>query len=73
VVGCVRLQGRPVGLLANQPRWLGGVPDADAADKGARFVGLCGRFGLPLAVLVDTPGLLPDGIRPERTLPCLVS
>jgi acetyl-CoA carboxylase carboxyltransferase component len=59
-----RLDGRPVGVIANQPRHLGGVLDAEAAQKGARFVRTCDLFGLPLVVLVDTPGFLP-GSRQE--------
>jgi propionyl-CoA carboxylase beta chain len=59
VVGLARLEGRPVGVVASQPRHLGGFIDADAADKGSWFVGLCDRFGLPLLVLVDSPGFLP--------------
>ena len=54
-----------MGVIANQPRHLGGVLDAAAAEKAARFVGFCDRFGLPLVVLVDTPGFLP-GSRQER-------
>jgi len=65
VTALARLDGRPVGVLANQPRHLGGVLDAEAAQKGAAFVRLCDRFGLPLVVLVDTPGFLP-GSRQER-------
>jgi acetyl-CoA carboxylase carboxyltransferase component len=48
-----------VGVIANQPRWLGGVLDADSAQKGARFVRMCDTFNLPLLVFVDTPGFLP--------------
>jgi methylmalonyl-CoA decarboxylase subunit alpha len=64
VTAFARIDGRPVGLVANQPRHLGGVIDADASEKGARFVRTCDRFGLPLVVLVDTPGFLP-GSRQE--------
>jgi methylmalonyl-CoA decarboxylase subunit alpha len=64
VCGFARLDGRPVGIVANQPSHLGGVLDADAAQKGARFVRTCDLFGLPLVVLVDTPGFLP-GSRQE--------
>ncbi len=60
-----RIGGRAVGVIANQPRYLGGVIDAEAAEKGARFVALCDRFGLPLVTLVDTPGFMP-GRRQER-------
>src|SRR3954454_13041096 len=59
VVGFARLDGRPVGVVANQPRHLGGVIDVAGADKGAGFVGACERVGLPLVVLVDTPGFMP--------------
>ncbi len=54
-----RLDGRCVGIVANQPRYLGGVLDADAATKAARFVRTCDLYGIPLIVLVDTPGFLP--------------
>jgi acetyl-CoA carboxylase carboxyltransferase component len=46
-------------VVANQPRYLGGVLDAESAAKAARFVRTCNAFGLPLVVLVDTPGFLP--------------
>jgi acetyl-CoA carboxylase carboxyltransferase component len=59
VTGFARIGGRPVGLIANQPWYLGGVIDAAAAQKAARFVRLCNSYGLPLVVLVDTPGFLP--------------
>jgi methylmalonyl-CoA decarboxylase subunit alpha len=65
VCAFARLDGRSVGIIANQPKHLGGVLDADAATKGARFVRTCNLFGLPLVVLVDTPGFLP-GTRQER-------
>ncbi len=57
-----RIEGRPVGLLANNPLHLGGAIDADAADKAARFMQLCNVHGLPLVSLVDTPGFMvgPD-------------
>jgi len=54
-----RLDGRSVGVVANQPKHLGGVLDADAATKAARFVRTCDLYGIPLVVLVDTPGFLP--------------
>jgi len=65
VVGLGRIDGRPVGIIANQPRYLGGTLDASAADKGTWFVDFCNRFGLPLVVLADTPGFRP-GVRQER-------
>jgi acetyl-CoA carboxylase carboxyltransferase component len=64
VTGFARLDGRPVGIVANQPRRLGGVIDAVASEKAARFVDMCDRFGIPLVVLVDTPGFMP-GTRQE--------
>ena len=64
VTGFARLSGRSVGVVANQPRHLGGIIDADAAQKGARFVSKCNAFGIPLLVLVDTPGYMP-GTRQE--------
>jgi acetyl-CoA carboxylase carboxyltransferase component len=57
-----RIEGRPVGLMANNPQHLGGAIDADAADKAARFMQLCNSHGLPIVSLVDTPGFMvgPD-------------
>ena len=66
VIGLARLDGRPVGVIANQPRHLGGVLDCESSQKAARFVTTCNAFGLPLVVLVDTPGFLP-GTRQEET------
>ncbi len=65
VVGFARLEGAPIGVIANQPRHLGGTLDARSSEKGAWFVALCDRFAIPLVVLVDTPGFLP-GTRQER-------
>jgi len=59
VTGFGRIEGRAVGIVANQPKHLAGVLDADAAQKGARFVQTCNTFGIPLVVLVDTPGFMP--------------
>ncbi|SCF38441.1 acyl-CoA carboxylase subunit beta [Micromonospora mirobrigensis] len=59
VTGFARIEGRPVGVVANQPMALAGVLDIASSEKGARFVRLCDAFGLPLVVLVDTPGFLP--------------
>jgi acetyl-CoA carboxylase carboxyltransferase component len=53
-----RIEGRPVGIMANNPLHLGGAIDADAADKAARFMQLCDAHGLPLVSLVDTPGFM---------------
>lgn len=62
----VRVAGRPLGLIANNPLHLGGAIDADAADKAARFLQLCDAHGLPVVSLCDTPGFMvgPDA---ERT------
>ncbi len=65
VTALARLDGRPVGIVANQPRFLGGVLDAAGSEKAARFVSLCDSFGLPLIAVVDTPGFMP-GSRQER-------
>jgi acetyl-CoA carboxylase carboxyltransferase component len=64
VTTLARIDGRTVGVIANQPRYLGGVLDAASAEKGARFVAKCNSFGIPLLVLVDTPGFMP-GTRQE--------
>jgi acetyl-CoA carboxylase carboxyltransferase component len=64
--GMARLSGRTVGIVANQTRRLGGVIDAEAAEKAAVFVADCDRFGLPLVVLVDTPGFMP-GLKQEQS------
>jgi methylmalonyl-CoA decarboxylase subunit alpha len=59
IVTCLaRFGGRPAGIVANQPRHLGGILDNDAADKAARFVSLCNAFGLPLVFLQDVPGFM---------------
>ncbi len=65
LTGFARIEGRPVGLIANQPRYLGGVLDTESSQKAARFVSRCDAFGLPLLVLVDTPGFMP-GVQQER-------
>jgi acetyl-CoA carboxylase carboxyltransferase component len=65
VVGFARIDGSPIGVVANQPHYLGGCLDAAAGEKGAWFVQLCDRYGLPLVVLSDTPGFLP-GTAQER-------
>jgi acetyl-CoA carboxylase carboxyltransferase component len=65
VTAFARLDGRPVAVVANQPRYLGGVLDAEASEKAARFVRFCDSFGLPLLAFVDTPGFMP-GSRQEQ-------
>ena len=66
VTALIRIEGRPMGLIANNPRHLGGAIDADAADKAARFLQLCDAHDLPVLSLCDTPGFMvgPDA---ERT------
>jgi propionyl-CoA carboxylase beta chain len=59
VVGFIRLAGRSVGVVANQPMHLAGVLDIDASVKGARFVRFCDAFNIPLLVFEDVPGFLP--------------
>lgn len=54
----IRMEGRPMGLIANNPYHLGGAIDAEAADKAARFMQLCDAFGLPILSLCDTPGFM---------------
>ena len=62
VTAFARLEGRPVGVVANDPGHLAGAIDSDGADKAARFLQLCDAFGLPVVTLVDTPGMMvgPD-------------
>ncbi|MBP1780065.1 MAG: methylmalonyl-CoA carboxyltransferase [candidate division NC10 bacterium] len=59
VVGFARLNGRSVGIVANQPRIMAGCLDINASDKAARFVRFCDAFNVPLVTLVDVPGYLP--------------
>jgi acetyl/propionyl-CoA carboxylase alpha subunit/acetyl-CoA carboxylase carboxyltransferase component len=58
VTSLARIEGRPLGVIANDPRHLGGAIDSDAADKAARFMQLCDAFDLPLLYLCDTPGIM---------------
>ncbi len=58
ITGLARIDGRPVGILANQPRVKGGVLFVDSADKGTRFMSLCDAFGIPLLFLADVPGFM---------------
>jgi acetyl-CoA carboxylase carboxyltransferase component len=59
VVGFARLNGRSVGIIANQPRIMAGCLDINASDKAARFVRFCDAFNVPLFTIVDVPGYLP--------------
>ena len=58
VTSFIRVEGRPVGVVANNPLHLGGAIDADGADKSARFMQLCDAFSIPILMLVDTPGFM---------------
>lgn len=62
ITALIRIDGKPMGLMANNPKHLGGAIDSDAADKAARFMQLCDSFGLPILSLCDTPGFMvgPD-------------
>ncbi len=65
VTAFVRVGGRPVGVVANNPMFLGGTLDVDSADKAAKFVQICDAFGVPLLFLQDTPGFV-IGSKVER-------
>ena len=69
VTALVRIEGRPLGLIANNPHHLGGAIDADGADKAARFMQLCDAFDLPILFLCDTPGIM---VGPEAEKTALV-
>src|SRR2546423_6120666 len=59
IITCfARFDGRPVGIVANQPKQLGGILDNDSADKAARFINLCNAYGIPLVYLMDVPGFM---------------
>ncbi|HEV8065215.1 MAG TPA: carboxyl transferase domain-containing protein [Acidimicrobiales bacterium] len=66
VTALARVEGRPIGVMANNNRHLGGAIDAPAADKAARFMQLCDAFGLPVLSLCDTPGFMV-GPEAEKT------
>lgn len=59
VVGLARMDGRTIGIVANQPAFMGGSLDYHASDKMARFIRFCDCFGIPLLVLIDVPAFLP--------------
>src|SRR6185436_12732341 len=65
ITGFARIEGRAVGIVANQPKWKGGVLFVDSADKAARFIWLCDAFNLPLLYLADVPGFM-IGTKVER-------
>jgi acetyl-CoA carboxylase carboxyltransferase component len=66
VTALARVEGRPLGVIANDPSHLAGAIDSDGADKAARFMQLCDAFDLPLLLLCDTPGMMV-GPEVERT------
>jgi propionyl-CoA carboxylase beta chain len=59
IIGFARIEGRPIGVVANQPKEMAGTLNIDAGEKAARFVRFCDAFGLPIITLVDVPGYLP--------------
>jgi methylmalonyl-CoA decarboxylase subunit alpha len=66
IITCLaRMGGRPVGIVANQPKYLGGILENDSADKAARFINLCDAYGIPLLFLQDVPGFMV-GTKVER-------
>ncbi len=65
MIALARIEGLAVGIVANQPKCLAGVLDENASQKAARFVRMCNSFGLPLVVLVDTPGFMPGSRREQ--------
>jgi acetyl-CoA carboxylase carboxyltransferase component len=59
IITCfARMNGRPVGIVANQPKQLGGILENDSSDKAARFINLCDAFGIPLLFIQDVPGFM---------------
>ena len=69
VTSLARIEGRPVGVIANNPKHLGGAIDSDAADKATRFMQLCDAFDIPILMLCDTPGNM---VGPEHEKTALV-
>ncbi|MBV9663229.1 MAG: carbamoyl-phosphate synthase large subunit, partial [Actinobacteria bacterium] len=69
VTALIRVEGRPLGLIANNPTHLAGAIDADGADKAARFMQLCDAFDIPILFLADTPGIM---VGPETEKTALV-
>lgn len=66
IIGFARMDGHPVGIIANQPMVLAGVIDINSSDKAARFIRFCDAFHIPLLTFVDTPGFLP-GVDQEHS------
>lgn len=66
VTGFARIEGKTIGIVANQPSVMGGAIDCDAADKSSRFVRFCDCFDIPLLVLVDVPGFYPGKVEESK-------
>ena len=66
VIGFARLDGYPVGFVANQPMFLAGSLDVDASDKAARFIRFCDAFNIPVVTLMDVPGFFPGRQQEEK-------
>ena len=66
IVGFGRMNGKTIGIVANQPRFLAGVLDVDSSDKAARFVRFCDSFNIPIVSFTDVPGYLP-GVNQEHS------
>ena len=66
ITAFIRVEGKPMGLIANNPHHLAGAIDSDGADKGARFLQLCDAFDVPVVNLIDCPGIMV-GPEVERT------
>ena len=66
VIGFGRLDGHPVGFVANQPMFLAGSLDVDASDKAARFIRFCDAFNIPIITLMDVPGFFPGKQQEEK-------
>src|SRR5690625_5376778 len=65
ITGLARIEGKTIGIIANQPRVKGGVLFPDSADKSAKFIQLCDAFNIPLLFLMDVPGFM-IGTKVER-------
>ena len=72
ITALIRIEGKPMGLIANNPHHLAGAIDADGADKGARFLQLCDAFDLPVVSIMDCPGIMvgPDAEREALVRHC---
>ena len=66
VTGFGRLNGYPVGFVANQPKFLAGSLDVDSSDKAARFIRFCDAFNMPIITLMDVPGFFPGKQQEEK-------